>query len=308
MELRHLRYFVAVAEELHFGRASARLRVAQPALSRQIRQLEEEVGADLLDRASRTVQLTAAGRDFLEGARETLTVAERTVRRARRAYGNEAGRLSLAFVPAILESPEAVRILRRFHDRHPAVRVEVSALQTVEQWEALRHGRVQVGFLYHPSDDPGLICAPLWRQEILLALPSEHPLAQSAGPIPLAEAAREPFLWFERAAAPFPHDLIRQLFEARGLAMRVIEEVASEEARLSLVAGGLGVTLVPGTSEGPRRPGVAFRRVREIDFGVQVFAAHAGGRTSGVVLAFLAEVSAAIEETGAMPARSSSGA
>ena len=307
MELRHLRYFVAVAEELHFSRASARLRIAQPALSRQIRQLEEEVGADLFDRAARTLQLTAAGRDFLEGARDTLALAERTVQRARRAHGNEAGRLSLAFVPAILESPEAVRILRRFHQRHPAVRVSVSALPTVDQWEALRHGRVQVGFLYHPSDEPGFVCEPLWRQEILLALPSAHPLAHGEGPVSLAEAAREPFLWFERAAAPFPHDLIRQLFEARGLTMRVIEEVASEEARLSLVAGGIGVTLVPGTADAPPRPGVALRRVREIDFAVQVFLAVAGGRTSRVVGAFLAEMRAALEESGSMPARSASG-
>jgi len=307
MELRHLRYFVAVAEELHFGRASGRLRIAQPALSRQIRQLEDEVGADLFDRDGRTLQLTAAGRDFLEGARETLAVADRTLRRARRAYGSEAGRLALAFVPAILETEEAVRILRRFRERHPAVRVEVSALQTVEQWEALRHGRVQIGFLYDPPADSHVVSEPLWQQEILLAVPAGHILAKTPGPVPLALAAREPFLWFDRASAPAPHDLIRRLFESRGLTMRVVEHAASEEARLSLVAGGLGVTLVPGAAETPSRLGVALRRVQEIDFGVRVFAAHEGRRTSRAAAAFLDEMRAALEESSPMPQRSRTG-
>lgn len=307
MELRHLRYFVAVAEELHFGRAGERLRIAQPALSRQIRQLEDEVGADLFDRDGRTLQLTAAGRDFLEGARETLAVADRTLRRARRAYGSEAGRLALAFVPAILETEEAVRILCRFRERHPAVRVEVSALQTVEQWDALRHGRVDVGFLYDPPPDAPVECEPLWRQEILLAVPSGHLLARTAGPVPLAVAAREPFLWFDRASAPVPHDLVRRLFESRGLTMRVVEHAASEEARLSLVAGGMGVTLVPGTPGMPARPGIALRRVQEIDFGVQVFAAREARRTSRAAAAFLDEMRAALEESSPMPQRSRTG-
>jgi DNA-binding transcriptional LysR family regulator len=307
MELRHLKYFVAVAEELHFGRAAARLRIAQPALSRQVRQLEEEVGADLLDRDGRRLQLTAAGRDFLEGARETLALADRTLRRARRAWGDEAGRLSLAFVPAILESPEAVRILRRFRERHPAVRVEVSALQTVEQWEALRHGRVQVAFLYDPPGDAHVAFEPLWRQEIVLAVPAGHPLAKGSGPVSLALVAREPFLWFERDAAPVPHDLVRRLFESRGLTMRAVEQAASEEARLSLVAAGLGVTLVPGSAELPPRPGIVLRRVQEIDFGVQVFAAHEARPTSRVAAAFLAEVRAALEELCPMPVGSRTG-
>ena len=303
MELRHLRYFVAVAEELHFGRAAARVHIAQPALSRQIRQLEDEVGADLFDRNGR-LQLTAAGRDFLEGARETLAVADRTLRRARRAHGDEVGHLALAFVPAILETEEAVGILRRFRERHPAVRVEVSALQTVEQWEALRHGRVQVGFLYDPPPWAHLQSEPLWSQEILLAVPSAHPLARGSGPVPLALAAREPFLWFERASAPVPHDLVRRLFESRGLTMRIVEQAASEEARLSLVAGGLGVTLVPGA---PARSGIVLRRVQEIDFGVRIHAAHEGRRTSREAAAFLDEMRAVVEESWSMPERSRTG-
>jgi DNA-binding transcriptional LysR family regulator len=307
MELRHLRYFVAVAEELHFGHAAARLHIAQPALSRQIRQLEDEIGATLFDRGPGGLQLTPAGRDFLEGARETLASAERIVHRARRAYGSEVGRLTVAFVPAILESGEAVRILRRFHERHPDVRVEVSALQTVQQWEALRHGRIQVGFLYHPPDEPHVVCEQLWRQEFFLAVQAGHPLARGTDHVPLAAAAREPFLWFDRAAAPFPHDVIRRLFESRGLTMNVVEEVASEDARLSLVAGGMGVTLVPASSGAPPRPGVALRRVQEIDFGLQVFAARYAGRSSRTAAAFLDEMRAALDEPEAMLLRSRTG-
>ena len=138
MELRHLRYFVALAEELHFGRAAARLRLAQPSLSRQIRQLEDEIGADLLDRTDpRHVTLTAAGMQFLEGARQTLALAERTLHDARRAADAESGRLAIAFVPSILQAPEAGAILRHFREAQGEVRVEVTSLRTLEQWEAL---------------------------------------------------------------------------------------------------------------------------------------------------------------------------
>jgi DNA-binding transcriptional LysR family regulator len=176
----------------------------------------------------------------------------------------------------------------------------------VEQWEALRHGRVQVGFLYDPPPWAHLRSEPLWRQEILLAVPAAHPLAKGSGPVPLALAVREPFLWFDRACAPMPHDLVRRLFESRGLTMRVVEEAASEEARLSLVAGGLGVTLVPGSADAPARPGIALRRVQEIDFGVQVYAAHEG-RTSQEALAFLDEMRVVLEESSQMPRRSRTG-
>ena len=173
-----------------------------------------------------------------------------------------------------------MRILRRFHNRHPAVRVEVSTLQTVEQWEALRHGRIQVGFLYSAPEEPHVSCLPLWRQEILLAVPSgtRWRAAPRRSRWRRRRASR-----FSGSIAPlrrFPHDLVRRMFESRGLTMRVLEEAPSEEARLSLVAGGMGITLVPGSAEGPARPGVVLRRVQEIDFGVRVLAAHEMGRTS----------------------------
>ena len=256
MELRHLKYFVAVAEELHFGRAAARLRIAQPALSRQVRQLEDEVGADLLDCDGRLLQLTAAGRDFLEGARETLALADRTLRRARRAWGDEAGRLSLAFVPAILESPEAVRILRTLPRAAPggpgggeraadgravggaAPRPRAGGVPLPSAGRSARRVRAALA----PGDRPRGAVGPSSFQRSRARVPG----AGRPRALPLVRAGRG------AGAARF---LVRRLFESRGLTMHAVEQAASEEARLSLVAAGLGVTLVPGKSRASAPPG-----------------------------------------------------
>ena len=302
MELRHLRSFVIVAEELHFGRAAARLHIAQPALSRQIRQLEDEIGAALFERTPRGARLTDAGLEFLVGARETLACAERTLRRAQQVHGHAAGRLSVAFVPALLDLPQTVAVLRRFHVTHPEVRVEVRAMPTVEQREALLHGDVQIGFLYYPPADPEIVAEQLLQQEHLLAMPAGHPLAQRDS-VPLALAAREPFIWFERAAAPYPYDLVRSQLEKHGLRLRVVDQAASDEARLSMVAAGLGLTLVPATPGTPSRAGIELRPVPEIDDGIGVYVAHAR-HPSPPAAAFLREVA---REIWAMPIRSRTG-
>ena len=291
MELRHLRYFVAVAEERNFGRAAARLRLAQPSLSRQIRQLEDEVGAALFDRDPRGVQLTSAGLDLLTNAREALAAAERTLQSARHAAGAQAGRLTVAFLPSILRSPRAHALLRAFRDRHPQAHLEVAALETIDQTEALEAARVQVGFLHQPPGAAALQAEPLWEQQNLLALPREHPLANLNGPLPLALVAAEPFIWFDRAAAPAAHDLIRRAFEAQGLPMRVVQSAKSDEARLSLVAGGLGVTLVPADAELDGGP-VVLRRVAGLDAPLRVHACFAQRRPPRLLEAFLAEVRA----------------
>lgn len=289
MELRHLKYFVALAEELHFGRAAARLRIAQPSLSKQIRQLEDEIGADLLDRTdARRIALTAAGARFLEGARATLERAERAVNDARHAVDIEFGRLTVAFVPSILQAPEARRILRCFREVQRGVRVEVISLRTLEQWEALRSGRAQIGFLYHAPDDPEIRADPLWRHEILLAVPAQHPLA-SAPQVTLEQAAGEPFVWFDRALSPAYHDVVRRAFETRALSMDVVQEATTESSRLSLVSSGLGVTFVLGCEEGSLE-GVRIRRVAGLDARMQVYAAYEPARVSRAADAFLSTV------------------
>ena len=291
MELRHLRYFVAVAEEKHFGKAAARLRLAQPSLSRQIRQLEDEIGAELFDRKDpRGVQLTGAGLDLLVNAREALAAAERTLQSARHAAGAEAGRLTVAFLPSILHSPRAHALLRAFRDRHPQAHLEVAALETTDQREALEAARVQVGFLHHPPRTDALCAEPLWEQQNLLALPREHPLSTFAGPLPLALVAQEPFIWFDRDAAPAAHDLIRRAFEAQGLPMRVVQSAKSDEARLSLVAGGLGVTLVPADAERVCGDAVVLRRVAGLDVPLRVHACWTQRRPPRLLEAFLDEV------------------
>lgn len=295
MELRHLRYFVAVAEHLHFGRAAAALRLAQPSLSRQIRQLEEEVGVDLIDRTDRRhVQLTAAGVAFLEGARETLAMAERSAHEARRAAESESGRLSVAFVPSILQAPQAARILQRFRDRQPSVRVEISSMRTLEQWDALRSGRVQLGFLYHPPEDARIETRALWRQSIFLAVPEGHEL-QRGPAVTLRRLAREPFIWFDRSLSPSYYDLVRRAFESQGLAMSVAQEATTESARLNLVANRLGVTLVPGGWGAAPPPGVQMRPVSDLDEQLQVYVAFEPARLSRAADAFVCELGAALQ-------------
>src|SRR5689334_5740766 len=152
MELRHLRYFLAVAEELHFGRAATRLGIAQPPLSQQIRQLEQELGATLLNRTKRRVELTPAGRAFLEHTRQILAETERAKRVARRAGRGEIGRLAIGFVSSA-DLDVLPRVLRAWRERFPDVEVELHALLTAAQVDALGRGRLDVGFIRLPADE-----------------------------------------------------------------------------------------------------------------------------------------------------------
>ena len=161
MDLRHLRYFVAVAEELHFGRAAARLHIAQPALSQQIRRLEEELQASLLRRTKRHVELTEAGRIFVQEARATLAQAERAVRLAQRATRGEIGRLGVGLCTWI-DTTYIPKAIRTFGERHPEVELELHSLASPEQLSALRDGRINVGFARSPMNCPDLMTRPLF--------------------------------------------------------------------------------------------------------------------------------------------------
>src|SRR5579885_2215111 len=187
MELRHLRYFVALAEELHFGRAAERLHIAQPALSQQIRRLEEELGVSLLQRTKRRVRLTAPGAAFLEPARSTLAHAHEAARAAQLASRGDTGSLVMGFVTSALYGvfPDIIRV---FRERYRDVRLTLHELPIVQQMEWLRNGRIQVSFLRPPVDDHDLHVRTISKESWVVALPESHALAQRSrvpcGPFP----------------------------------------------------------------------------------------------------------------------------
>jgi DNA-binding transcriptional LysR family regulator len=194
MELRHLRYFVAVAEELHFGRAARRLGISQPPLSQQLRALEQALGAPLLERTSRRVRLTEAGQLFLIEARATLVQAERASDVVRRVSQGEAGELAIGFAPSAPLVTKVASALFRFREAYPSVELQLSELTRLEQVEMVANGQLDLGFIrgLEPDGTEGLIVSPFLEEEMILALRRDHPLASHPGPLRIAMLAQEP--------------------------------------------------------------------------------------------------------------------
>ena len=260
MELRDLRYFVAVAEQLHFGRAAERLHMTQPALSRQIRALEEEIEVQLFHRSKRKVQLTLAGQTFLEEARQILRHAERAVSNARRAARGETGQLTLSFTAAALRSV-VPKILQVFRDRYPEVRLTMSEQCTHDQVEALLDRKIDVGFLHPPIDETRLASISLGTDICVVVLPQNHPLARK-DPLTLRDLARESFLLHPRREGPYFYDRILHLCQEAGFYPHVVQEVTANQTRVGLVAAGMGVTFIPETLKDLGDTSVVFRHLQ----------------------------------------------
>ena len=247
MELRHLRYVVAVAETLHFGRAAARLKMRQPPLSQQIRQLEDELGVKLFDRSRRQVQLTPAGEMFVQDARLVLAQASHAGRVGERLRQGEAGQLVVG-VAGPADADYFVEIMRLFARRHPQIRVAIRNISTAEQLKALVEERLHVGFVTPPTDHPDLRFETVLHTPIVLAVPREHPMASRAR-VPLASLAGEPVILFSRSMAPGFYDAIVGACRASGFNLQVRHEVEGLQSAYGLVAAGLGVSLVPAGLE-----------------------------------------------------------
>lgn len=260
MELRHLRYFLAVADELHFGRAAARLHLSQPPLSQQIRQLEAELGFQLFLRTSRRVRLTEAGRAFREEARLLLERLERAAAAARRVASGESGALAVGFVASATYAL-LPRLYRRFGQRHPGVALTLAEMSTAEQVEALRTGQIQVGLARPPVGDDTLEAEPLLEEPLVAALPAGHRLA-ARREVPLPALAEEPFVLFPRQPRPGWIDVVQQACRAAGFRPAVAQEVLELSTAVTLVAAGIGVSLVPSSAQALGLSGVAYRRLR----------------------------------------------
>jgi DNA-binding transcriptional LysR family regulator len=260
MELRHLRYFVAVAHTLHFGRAALALQIAQPSLSHQIRRLEAELKTTLLRRTQRRVELTHAGRLFLDEAREIVARADRAAMIARRAGGGEGGSLRVAVGYCMNQAAVTVAV-STFNDRHEKTRVELETMAVPSQLVALRDERLDVGFLRPPVTDPSLAHEVLVREPLLLALPRTHRLARRST-LRLSAVAGEPFILVPRDRVPVYHDAVLRACRDAGFVPDAPHETDHLQLILGLVAAGGGVALVPAFARAMKLPGVAFANVQ----------------------------------------------
>jgi DNA-binding transcriptional LysR family regulator len=257
IELHHLRQFAAVADELHFGRAAARLCMAQPPLSQSIRRLEAGLGVRLLERTHRRVELTSAGRVFHEEARRTLAQADAAVTLARRAAAKEQMELRITFTTAALFRvlPAA---LRTFRARFPEVRLQLEERATDAQLGPLREGSVDVGLLHPPlKDTNGLQTRVIERDRLLAAVSAASVLAQATS-LTLTNLAEQDFVLFPREQGPHLHDRITSACRRAGFTPRITLEPQRAHTILSLVGAGMGISLVGEGARSLRLDGVAF--------------------------------------------------
>ena len=286
MELRHLRYFVAVAEELHFRRAAERLHMSQPPLSQQIRQLEEEVGAQLLLRNQHRVELTASGAAFLERAREILDAVEAAALEARRVQRGEVGRLAVGFVGSSMYSvvPE---LLQAFRESHGDVALRLHELGTTEQLRQLESGRLDVGFVRPRQSRAGLTIEPVFGEPVIVALPDLHPLA-SAPQLHVADLVGQPLVLLTRAGSPGLRKALEPVTDQLGGEDVIVQEVAEMQTVIGLVAADVGISLVPESVRALQRRGVTYRELADGAPTVELAVAWRAGDDSPVLAAFLA--------------------
>lgn len=245
MELRHLRYFVAVGEEQHYGRAARRLRVAQPALSRQIQDLEEEIGFKLFDRLSRGVKISAAGKCFLNEARNILHQVSDATLRAGRVASGQSGTLRVGFVESISWHGVVPESFRRFRQQQPNAELQIMPLSSLEQIEAVRSSRLDAGFLFTIANiDRELEQLPIDKLKLMLAVPKGHSLAKYKK-LRLRDLKDTAFIWFPRRESPLYYDqLISECFRGGLKSPHIVQEAVNEATILSLVSCRFGVAFV----------------------------------------------------------------
>lgn len=262
MELRHLRYFVAVAEEGHVTRAAERLGIRQPPLSQQIQGLERELDAQLFCRKPRGVELTPAGRALYGEALAILARADEAVAATKRAAQGEAGRIGIGFTSSASFHPFVPRVIRAFREAHPLVTLALEESGTTELVAALRAKAIDAAFVRSPvgeSDD--LFIRPLFDEPMVAALPSGHALSSASDDLPLAALAGETFILYRRPVGPGLHDAIIAACDRAGFSPNIGQEAPRMLSTLSLVAAGLGVTVVPGSMSRLEAEGVVYRPI-----------------------------------------------
>ena len=272
MELRHLRYFVAVAEELHFSRAAERLHISPPSLTQQIRALEQELGALLFTRTKRNVTLTDAGTRFLDEARSTLRQAEHAALVARLGGRGEIGRVEIGYASSAACAGLITAAVAEYRRTHPLVSLSLSAMQAARQLEQLSEGRLDIGFLRAPARYPiGISAVIIGRQPVVIVLPSDHKLAKKAS-ISAEMLAGERFLasTFETDVGLFQHTAA--LGQQGNFVARIVDRIPDIFTTVTLVAAGVGIAVVPQSCSCLRIPGVVYKplshQTKPVEFAV----------------------------------------
>ncbi|MBH8561990.1 LysR family transcriptional regulator [Nostoc sp. CENA67] len=262
MELRHLRYFIAIAEELHFSRAAERLHIAQPPLSQQIQQLEMELGVELFHRKTkRQVQLTEAGQVFLQSAYHLLAQLEQAIELTQKTGRGEQGQLRIGFTSLVtynLLPP----ILRRFREQFPAVELVLQELTTTQQEQALDNRHIHVGFAHPPLEDNTLNQECIHQENLIVALPETHPLAKQEY-ISVRSLKNEFFIMFPRHLGPGLYDQIVSLCQEGNFSPKVTQEAIQMQTIIGLVSAGMGMAIVPSCLQNLQRSGVVYCPLKE---------------------------------------------
>jgi DNA-binding transcriptional LysR family regulator len=285
MDVRTLSCFIAVADELHFRRAAARVHLTQPALSVRIRGLEDEIGAALLVRDRRHVALTPAGAAFLAYARSAVWQASQGKLEALRASRGERGRLRLGFT-VLASYRELPGVVRGFRDRCPLVEIELQEMNSPRLEAALAEGSIDLGLLHPPLGERDLDSLELASEELVLAVPSTHRLATSKR-VRLEHLEGEPFLIAPRSVGPHIYDQVVGACRKAGFSPDIVQEATPMTTLIGLVAAGVGIGLVTKSLQVIRRPGVAYRRIDGNPVRLPFAAAWRSGQTSPVVRRFI---------------------
>lgn len=266
IELRHLRYFIAVAEELHFGRAAEKLNISQPPLSQQIQILEEQVGAKLLERTNRTVRLTPAGAQFLKEAWAIIDQVNQAAARAARIQRGEIGELNIGFTSSAPFVRSVSRSLLHFRQRYPEVHIQMLEINTKQQIEPLLNGKLDLGVMRNNPLPDTLHHRLLLHEALVAVVHEEHPLAAApGGAIGIRQLAQEPFVFFAREVGTALYDETLDLLKKYGITPYITQEVGEAMTIIGLVSSGLGVSLLPASFKRIRVDGVKYLSLQEPD-------------------------------------------
>ncbi|RPT60266.1 LysR family transcriptional regulator [Pseudomonas aeruginosa] len=288
MELRHLRYFIAVAEELHFGRAAERLGISQPPLSQQIQALEEEIGARLFERTNRRVELTDAGRLFLDESRQVLAQVDKAVLLARRAHLGELGELKIGFTSSAPFTSTIPSSIHAFRKAYPDVHLDLQEMSSRQVLKALLEESLQVGVIRPLALPDAVHWVELFREPLVAVLRADHPLAAgSEDGLAIAALAEEPFVFFPRSYGTGLYDQVIALTRQAGFSPRIAQEASEAMTIIGLVSAGLGVSILLASFRRTRVDGVVYRTLSDPEATTAVWLVRRQNEGSPLALSFI---------------------